>query len=218
MKIKKLFLVIALLAIFSSYYASAYDFECPENWSPATVEFGPDANGCSWVVSFCYICQIFYGGNITGYIRIMNTAPSELSKSQGCSFPEDPGWLMDELLEFYGNQCTIPACSTVYCQNIIQEFPLCWQWWIMGNYYHGKYVYYKWLEACPGGGYCQIVRKICYDYVTGQYDLDCQDWVTTYQIINLNCQTEEIPKPPDPDPPFIGTRIETECYKRYTCP
>lgn len=127
-------------------------------------------------------------------------------------------------MQEYGRFCTVPACDDengqIDCDGgyleLILEYPLCFQWHTFGRFDGTEWHHYSWLESCLNSGYCQMTSRICRDYSSGLI-IKCPEYETTYEMINLNCQTTEIPPPPF-DPPFEGERVTSECFKKYTCP
>ncbi len=195
-----------------SVKAMAQD-ECPPNWNYVSLPIGPDPSGCEFQVEFCYKCGITGAG--PGNLRVKNIKP--IHPEQGCVAPDSEVWLINQLLKFYGQNCTVPPCST-NCLEVIVDKPLCFQWHTFGYMVGDDYHYYSWEEVCLGSGYCQETYKICRDYQNNNQIISCPGWVVTYQEFDVNCQEDDIEEPTEFENDFTGEKITTECFQLWGCP
>jgi hypothetical protein len=191
--------------------------QCLPGWNSTTLTFGPDPNGCSWIIEFCYKCGI--SGADPANVKVMDIKPAN-PRSPCPNWTPDETWLRSQFMPHYALFCDIPPCSTG-CRILTLEFPICYQWSTFGWQNPDLSYHYKnWKTPCINGDYCIVTWQVCRDEQTLDIIKCPNSPDPNYQRIEYTCNRNS-PWPSEPGEPsvhFTGWLQNSECYKEMDCP
>ncbi len=220
---KIFFLNLVFTFLFTSFCVSQNmyaQYTCAPNENLTTQDLGPDASGCYWRITFCFSCDIT--GINPSNVTILYWVP--IPGQTGCTVANK-----DEIIELVRQYlsifCTVRDCDPEdpqwydHCLGMTIKYPLCWQWHILGSVNNGIWSFKKWMEVCPGEGYCQIYFTQCRNPITSIVD-KCPGGYVAYTEVGVTCSTTLISVPPDPPqtPDNLGDHTYGGCFKAYSCP